>query len=33
MWGYNSSWGYAPVELIAVLLIIVLIIALMGRLR
>lgn len=31
-WGYSTSWGYAPGGLVGVLLLIVIILALLGRL-
>jgi len=31
-WGYNTSWGYGPGGIVGVLLIIVIILALTGRL-
>jgi hypothetical protein len=30
-WGYNSGWGYGPSGLVGVILIIVLVLALTGR--
>ncbi len=30
-WGYNRSWGYGPSGLVGILLIIVLVLALTGR--
>jgi hypothetical protein len=30
-WGYNSSWGYGPGGIVGVILIIVIILALTGR--
>ena len=31
-WGYSSSWGYAPGGIVGLLLVIVIILALLGRL-
>ena len=30
-WGYSSSWGYAPGGIVGLLLVIVIILALLGR--
>ena len=32
-WGYSSSWGYAPGGIIGLLLLVVIILALLGRLQ
>jgi hypothetical protein len=31
-WGYSSSWGYAPGGVVGLLLVIVIVLALLGRL-
>jgi hypothetical protein len=31
-WGYSASWGYAPGSVVGLLLVVVLVLALMGRL-
>ena len=31
-WNYSRSWGYGPVGIVGVLLVIILVLALMGRL-
>jgi hypothetical protein len=31
-WGYSTSWGYAPGSIVGLLLLIVIVLALMGRL-